>query len=371
MADKMCDEKHMSKSRISLDAIAKAANTSVGTVDRALNNRGRINEETRQKILRISKELGYRSHSVASALGRQKAMHLAVIMPQKPHDFCDAMVLGCKAALSDLKDFGIQADFLFSDSLDPQEQEHLLQTMDVSRYAGIAINAGGDILSPYINACIDRGIPVVTFNSDVADSRRLLFVGNDAFDSGCLAGELMAKMLHREVKPLKIAAMAGFENVRSHMRRRDGFLHVMQRECKSLESVILMQYGDNAEKAERTTLELLQEHPDMDGLFFTSAPGAIGAGNALKKSGLKRFPVVIGYDVSATVAAHLRSGTCSALIYQDPYRQGYYGVKLLARHLLEKWQPDAQKFLIRSKLVLHCNLEDYLVESEKHQRILD
>jgi len=371
MADMRFDKTHMSKNRISLDAVAKAANTSVGTVDRALNNRGRINDETKQKIIRIAKELGYRSHSVASALGRQNAMRLAVIMPQKPHDFCDGMVLGCKAALGDLRDFGIQADFLFTDSLDPLEQENLLQTMDVARYAGIAINAGGDILSPYINSFIDRGIPVVTFNSDIADSRRLLFVGNDAFDSGCLAGELMARMLHREVKPLKIAAMAGFEGVRSHMRRRDGFLHVMQRECRELERVMLLHYQDSAEKAERTTLELLQEHPDMDGLFYTSAPGAIGAGNALKKTGLQRFPVVIGYDVSDTVAAHVRSGTCTALIHQDPYRQGYYGVKLLARHLLEKWQPDAQEFLIRSKLVMQYNLADYLVENERHQRILE
>ena len=34
--------------RVTVQTIAREANVSVGTVDRALNNRGRINEETRR-----------------------------------------------------------------------------------------------------------------------------------------------------------------------------------------------------------------------------------------------------------------------------------------------------------------------------------
>ena len=41
-------------SQITLKQIAERAGTSVGTVDRALNNRGRISPSTKEKIIKIS-----------------------------------------------------------------------------------------------------------------------------------------------------------------------------------------------------------------------------------------------------------------------------------------------------------------------------
>ena len=46
--------------RVTLNQIAEAAGVSRGTVDRALNHRGRINPEVAERILRIAKEMGYR-----------------------------------------------------------------------------------------------------------------------------------------------------------------------------------------------------------------------------------------------------------------------------------------------------------------------
>ena len=48
----------MSKTPRLID-IADLANMSVGTVDRVLHERGRVSIETREKILRIAKEIGY------------------------------------------------------------------------------------------------------------------------------------------------------------------------------------------------------------------------------------------------------------------------------------------------------------------------
>ena len=41
-------------SQITLKQIAERAGTSVGTVDRALNNRGRISPSTKEKIIKIA-----------------------------------------------------------------------------------------------------------------------------------------------------------------------------------------------------------------------------------------------------------------------------------------------------------------------------
>ena len=44
---------------VTLQQIAEAAGVSRGTVDRALNNRGRIRPEVEEKIKKIAQEMGY------------------------------------------------------------------------------------------------------------------------------------------------------------------------------------------------------------------------------------------------------------------------------------------------------------------------
>ena len=40
--------------------VARAANVSVGTVSKALNNNGSLRQETRERVIAVAKELGFR-----------------------------------------------------------------------------------------------------------------------------------------------------------------------------------------------------------------------------------------------------------------------------------------------------------------------
>ena len=57
---------------VTLQQIAEAAGVSRGTVDRALNNRGRINAEVADKIRRIADEMGYQPNRAGRALAMAK-----------------------------------------------------------------------------------------------------------------------------------------------------------------------------------------------------------------------------------------------------------------------------------------------------------
>ena len=52
---------------VSTNVIAKICNVSQGTVDRALNNRPGIRASTKQRILNVAKQYGYREHIKADA----------------------------------------------------------------------------------------------------------------------------------------------------------------------------------------------------------------------------------------------------------------------------------------------------------------
>ena len=53
---------------VTVKQIAELANVSRGTVDRVLNNRSGVSEATRQKVLKIAKELHYEPNFLAKSV---------------------------------------------------------------------------------------------------------------------------------------------------------------------------------------------------------------------------------------------------------------------------------------------------------------
>lgn len=62
--------------------VAERAGVSRGTVDRVLYQRGRVSEQSRQKVLRAVEELQYKPNSNASRLARKKEYIFSCIIPQ-------------------------------------------------------------------------------------------------------------------------------------------------------------------------------------------------------------------------------------------------------------------------------------------------
>ena len=60
--------------------VAGAAKVSLATVSRVMNNPEKVNKETRDKVLRIIKELGYRPNAIARGLARRKSTTVGVIV---------------------------------------------------------------------------------------------------------------------------------------------------------------------------------------------------------------------------------------------------------------------------------------------------
>ena len=61
--------------------IAKLANVSAGTVDRVINNRGKVKPVTREKIEKIIQDLNYKPNLFARNLALDPSFNIAVIIP--------------------------------------------------------------------------------------------------------------------------------------------------------------------------------------------------------------------------------------------------------------------------------------------------
>lgn len=61
--------------------VAYAANVSLATVSRTLNNPQKVKPETRERVLKVIKELGYKPNAFAKGLASKKSTTVAVIVP--------------------------------------------------------------------------------------------------------------------------------------------------------------------------------------------------------------------------------------------------------------------------------------------------
>ena len=72
--------------------IALACGVSEGTVDRALNGREGIKKETKEKILQMAKEMGYRPNHLASCLARGSSKTIGVVCAGLGNPFFSSFV---------------------------------------------------------------------------------------------------------------------------------------------------------------------------------------------------------------------------------------------------------------------------------------
>jgi LacI family transcriptional regulator len=74
--------------------IAQKANVSIATVSRALNDDPKVTEETRKRILAVSKELHYRPNILARNFVKKKSNLLGLILPEISDEFFTEIIKG-------------------------------------------------------------------------------------------------------------------------------------------------------------------------------------------------------------------------------------------------------------------------------------
>ncbi|MCX6089041.1 MAG: LacI family DNA-binding transcriptional regulator [Candidatus Atribacteria bacterium] len=60
--------------------VSKMAGVSTATVSRVLNNKDRVDPETRKKVLEVIKKLGYVPHSIGRSLSQRKTKNVGFIV---------------------------------------------------------------------------------------------------------------------------------------------------------------------------------------------------------------------------------------------------------------------------------------------------
>jgi LacI family transcriptional regulator len=323
----------MSKERRGIHLIAEMANVSIGTVDRALHGRGGIKDATRQRILQIARQIGYTPNLAARALSVTKASsRIGVCIPREIRFFYDQLWSGVLEEARRLQQLGVEFVTRPVQTLG-QDDTEAFKELVATGVDGIILTAGNPKdLTPLINDAEENGISVVCVSTDAPESRRSTVVCVEPWLNGCLAGELMGKLLP---PGSKVAVIAGMLTAEDHRKKTDGFSDTFPRHCAGGKIAAVVEGHEDEDESFQKTFDLLRRIPTLSGLYVNTV-NCLPVCRALGARGLAGKIRLITTDLFAEMSSYFQKGTITASIYQQPHRQGQIAVRLLADHLTNK-----------------------------------
>lgn len=341
-----------------IQQIAELAGVSRGTVDRALNHRGRINPEVAEKIEGIAREIGYvpkRRRKSAEREGKNgQKKRIGVVTQLSESSFMIEVNRGILNASRKLEEYGIQVLLKENPSVDEAWQLRSLEELEKEGLDGLAIMpVDCDAVRQKLNHLTeDRHIPVVTFNTDIVGSRRCCFVGLDNQKSGRTAAGLMGLMTHGKGKVLVIT---GYFANSAGSRRVAGFVEELKRSFPDMELLGVQSSFDQTEEVEKIIVATMSAFPDLEGIFVASG-GQAGVKRAFDSLDLEKRPYVIICDLTPKNEKALLEGTVDFLIDQEGYEQGYRALSILCDLLKFDLLPEKEYMYTEISIKTKYNL---------------
>lgn len=324
---------------VTIQQIAERAGVSRGTVDRALNHRGRINPSVEQRICQLADEMGYqpRTRKTTSPSVRRK---IGVILQLAKSSFVREINRGVQQAKKELENWGIEILIRESLSVDEQEQALAIDQLVREGIEGLAIMpVDCDLIREKLNFLInEKKIPVVTFNSDIVGTKRCCFVGMDNRKSGRTAAGLLG-MLTRGTG--KILIITGFFSNRGNNMRVDGFVSEIKESYPDITIAGVQGSFDEPEEVRKIIETTMMNTTGINGILLISG-GQAGVEEAFRSLKLDKRPYVVLYDLIPESKKAMLDNTADFLIDQDGYLQGYRPPYLLANLLLKDIFPEEE-----------------------------
>lgn len=283
--------------------VARAANVSIGTVSKALNNNGSLRQETRERIATAAKAIGYRPNNLAQSLHRARSMTVGILSNDSFGRFAFPIV---EALERRLFDHGI-AVFMCNATDDPaRERRHIAQLLG-KRVDGLVVTARrADQRAPIEPAA--RGLPVVYVFSQVENPDALCLLPDDEGGARLAVGHLAA--LGRK----KIAHITGPQRFEAVRLRELGWRRALgEAGLKAAESECCPGEWSEAWGREAAQTLFSRRRGMPDALFCGNDQIARGAVDALREMGLA-VPddvAVIGFDNWGVMAEAARPALTS------------------------------------------------------------
>jgi LacI family transcriptional regulator len=285
----------MSEERVTIRRLAEASGVSIGTVSRALNGYADVRPETRERIMRLARELDYTPAAAARSLKTQRSHVIGVFLdtgeghPDLQHPFFHEVLVGLKNTIG-----SGGYDLLLFASEHPGNGYGTHSYLKRARHHNVegVVLMGLDPEDAEVRRLVRSELPTVGVDVDL-EGPATTYVISDNLDGASRAVRHFQSIGHR-----RIATITGMLETRTGADRLRGYRQALQA-CGLAYRDEYVAYGDfYVESGRRAMADLLALDEPPTAVFAASDMMALGAIRAAGDAGLG-VPAdlsVIGFD---------------------------------------------------------------------------
>jgi len=189
---------------------------------------------------------------------------------------------------------------------------------------GIVVVGFEPALEPIINKAVESGIPVVTVDADLPNSKRIAFVGTGNYKAGYEGGSRLAQLIGGKGK-VALMTKVGQSNLDE---RVSGYQDALAK-YKNITIVQIVDTQSDAIIAAQVATAALRKNPHLAGIGCVEAAGGVGAATAVKEAGLAGKVKIVSMDRGNEVLELIGEGVINATVAQRTILMPYYAVQIL------------------------------------------
>jgi LacI family transcriptional regulator len=302
----------------------------------------------------MADKLGYRPNLAARALKLNRRFRIAVQLPKELSSFFGPLREGVRSGAMGSFGAGLEMDFDSYARLGSGDME-MLEAALAEKYDGIVCTpSDASKASPLIDELHRSGTAVVCVGSDAPRSERLASIAIDGYVSGSLAAELLTIALPSHCA---VASLTGSLRTIDHAEKLRGFAATLALLAPQLAMLPVLEFHERPEEAYAQTKELLERHPEIRGLYVSTANSlpVLLAVQEKKRAGEIR---IVTTDLFSELVSMIETGEVMATLYQRPFTQGKLAIQSLLSFLIEGTRPNPVTRLAPN-IVLRGNLSTF------------
>lgn len=303
--------------------VARAADVSVATVSRVLNNTATVSPGVRDRVLEVAGRMRYGAATVRALTSHMALVYTGPTSLASPYDVAvlDGMSQAAEAAGLDLLitrlDQGRRAN------------ESAAQFLQRKGIRGAVLRTTSDTRQVCVELA-QEGFPCVVVGErfdDGGDEADVSFVYADSRPTSYQAVEHLISIGHR-----RIAAVLNQVPDNDHQDRVGGYEQALREHGIEIDPRLVVRVGAQRPNGAQVVRTLMSLRDRPTAIFIADPPIAVGAINQAHEMGV-RIPddvSIIGFDDADT-----RNDVYPALsaICQDAHRLGYEAARALSRRL--------------------------------------
>lgn len=291
--------------------------------------------------------MDYQPNMLASTLASKKTFSFALLIPEpiSTESYWNKPMVGVRKAFQEIQQYGVNISIHLFKQSDPNtfntEAEQILQS-----------NPDGVVLAPFfsrqskefIAELKKRAIPYVFIDSNIKDSDKLSYIGQDSYQSGTLAAKLLDYSIPENAAILVLQFAKERDNMNHLMQREKGFYEYFgTRQISETKKLITLEITDpNEITCQNKITDLLKSNSDIKGIFVTNSQVYYLA-RLIEENSLSGIRV-IGHDLINENINFLKKGIVDFLICQRPEEQGYKAIITLFEHLVLKKEVNNENY---------------------------